>query len=133
MTYLLDTNICVFFLRDQFGIKETIRTIGYKKFAISEITVLELLYGAEKSPNAKERLKATENFLQGIEILPIFPLHKLFAEEKVALEKKGKPLHDNFDLLIGLTAVYNQLTLVTENLKHFQNIRNLEIENWIKR
>jgi len=45
----------------------------------------------------------------------------------------GKPMHDEFDLLIGLTAVENKLTLVTDNVTDFAHIENIEIENWFKR
>ncbi len=40
--------------------------------------------------------------------------------------------HNNFDLLIGCTAVTNQMVMVTDNIKDFKNIRDIEIENWIK-
>ena len=45
----------------------------------------------------------------------------------------GKPMHDEFDLLIGVTSVENQLTLVTDNITDFQNIEGIQVENWFKR
>lgn len=45
----------------------------------------------------------------------------------------GKPIHDEFDLLIGITAVENNLTLVTDNVKDFERIDGIMIENWYQR
>lgn len=55
-----------------------------------------------------------------------------FAELKADLKLKGTPI-DDFDLLIGATAITNNLTLVTDNTKHFSRIEKLKQENWIKR
>lgn len=49
MDYLLDTNICIHYFKGQFGLKKKIENIGFENFAISEITLAELIYGAEKS------------------------------------------------------------------------------------
>jgi len=45
----------------------------------------------------------------------------------------GKPMNDEFDLLIGVTAAENDLILVTDNVKHFTNIEGIKIENWYSR
>ena len=58
---------------------------------------------------------------------------KRYAKEKVRLRKLGTPINDEFDLLIGVTAVENKLTLVTDNSKHFDAISGLKIQNWFKR
>ena len=39
-------------------------------------------------------------------------------------------MHDEFDLLIGVTAVENKLTLVTDNIKDFERLDGIKIENW---
>jgi len=46
------------------------------------------------------------------------------------LRKSGKPI-DDFDLLIGATAIANDLILVTNNIKHFENLKKIKLENWI--
>ncbi len=66
-------------------------------------------------------------------IIPIYGSIKKYAEEKVRLNKIGKPQNDEFDLLIGVTAIENKLTLVTENTKDFNNLAGIMIENWIVR
>ncbi|MEY3499650.1 MAG: hypothetical protein RL308_1319 [Bacteroidota bacterium] len=63
---------------------------------------------------------------------PIFGAIKLYAKEKVRLRKIGKPMNDEFDLLIGVTAIENKLILVTDNVKDFQYLEGIKIENWFK-
>jgi tRNA(fMet)-specific endonuclease VapC len=94
---------------------------------------LELRYGAENSDNPKKSHKVVDAFLNGISIIPIYGSIKRYAKEKVRLRKIGKPIGDEFDLLIGVTAVENKLTLVTENTKDFERLENIKLENWFKR
>ena len=56
----------------------------------------------------------------------------IYAKEKAKLRKSGK-LIDDFDILIGATAVANNLILVTENENHLNRLSKINIENWIKR
>ncbi len=133
MKYLLDTNICIFSLRGKYGIEEKIKKIGIRNFCISEITVFELYFGAERSANPQKSYQSIEKFIQGLEIIPIYSTVQEYAQEKNDLFKIGKPIHDEFDLLIGICAKKNNLILITENIKDFKNIRNLKVENWIER
>ncbi len=133
MQYLLDTNICVFFLRGKLGLNEIIKEKARENCYISEITVVELRYGAENSGNPTKSHKAVDAFLNGLSIIPIFGCIKRYAKEKVRLKKIGKPMHDEFDLLIGATAIEHKLTLVTDNIKDFERLDGIEIENWFKR
>ena len=66
-------------------------------------------------------------------IIPIYSSIKKYAKEKVRLRKLGKPINDEFDLLIGVTSVENKLILVTDNGKDFENIEGIKIENWFKK
>ena len=133
MQYLLDTSICVFYLRGKLDLATIIRTKGRHNFFISEITVVELRFGAENSDNPIKAHQAVDDFINGLSIIPIFGSIKRYAKEKVRLRKMGNPINDEFDLLIGVTAVENNLTLVTDNVKDFQRIEGILIENWYKR
>lgn len=133
MKYLLDTSTCVFFLRGKLNIDDHIREKGRENFFISEITIAELRYGAENSDNPSKSHKAIDSFLNGLSIIPIFGSIRRYAKEKVRLRKTGKPIHDEFDLMIGVTAVENKLTLVTDNIKDFERVDGIKIENWFKR
>lgn len=133
MQYLLDTNICVFFLRGMLDFDDIIRQKGLANCFISELTVFELKFGAENSDNPKKSHQAVDKFVKGLTVIPIFGIVKEYAETKVYLRKNGTPLHDEFDLIIGVTALANQLTLVTDNTKDFRFIKNLKLENWFSR
>jgi tRNA(fMet)-specific endonuclease VapC len=133
MRYLLDTNICVFFLRGKLNLDEIIKKKGRENCFISEITVVELRYGAENSDNSTKSHKSLDAFLSGLSIIPIFGSIKRYAKEKVRLKNIGRPMHDEFDLLIGVTAIENKLTLVTDNVKDFERLDGIKIENWFKR
>ncbi|HIY87916.1 MAG TPA: type II toxin-antitoxin system VapC family toxin [Candidatus Bacteroides pullicola] len=130
--YLLDTNICIFYLRGLYNVSEKVEAIGRRNCCISEITVGELLYGAACSNHKDKHLKQIDLFINLIAIKPIYPILPTFAEEKARLRKKGL-LIDDFDLLIGATALKHDMILVTENVKHLSHIGNLQIENWIER
>ena len=131
--YLLDTNTCVFFLRGKLKLNEIIIEKGRENCYISEISVAELRYGAENSDNPTKSHKAVDAFVNGLTIIPIFGCIKKYAKEKVRLRKIGKPIHDEFDLLIGVTAIENKLTLVTDNFKDFERLAGIKIENWFER
>ena len=133
MRYLLDTSTCVFFLRGKLNLDELIKQKGRENCFISEITVLELYYGAENSDNSTKSYKAVSAFISGLSVIPIFGSIKRYAKEKVRLKKLGKPMNDEFDLLIGVTAIENKLTLVTDNVKDFERLEDIKIENWFKR
>jgi|SRR5690606_32893965 len=133
MQYLLDTNICIFFLRGKLKFDEIIREKGIENCFISELTVFELKYGAENSDDPQKSHAAVDLFVRGLSIIPIFGIVKKYAETKVYLRKTGTPMHDEFDLMIGVTAIVNDLILVTDNVKDFKYIIDLKIENWFKR
>ena len=133
MQYLLDTSICVFYLRGKLKLDNIIREKGRENFFISEITVAELRFGAENSDDIPKSHKSVDAFVNGVTIVPIFGSIKRYAKEKVRLRRLGTPMNDEFDLLIGVTAIENKLTLVTDNVKHFEQLDGVKIENWFKR
>lgn len=132
MQYLLDTNICVFVLRQKYGVGERMLQAGVSNCFISELTYAELLYGAECSDNPEKNKALIDRFLSRIRVIPIKDAIPLFAKEKARLRKDGTLVED-FDLLIGSTAVKGGLTMVTENTRHFQNIDGIQLDNWVVR
>lgn len=132
MKYLLDTNICIHLFRGKYNLIEKFEEINLDDCAISEITLAELIFGAENSPNPKKNYKIIDTFSEQIKILPIFNSIQIYAKEKVRLRRKGIMISD-FDLLIGSTAIANELIMVTENVKEFNRISGIYIENWVKR
>jgi tRNA(fMet)-specific endonuclease VapC len=130
MKYLLDTNICVFFLRGKLNLNDILKEKGRENCFVSEITIAELRYGAENSDEPAKSHRAVDSFLQGLSIIPIFGTIRLYAREKVRLRKLGKPMNDEFDLLIGVTSIEHKPTLVTDNMKDFEKLEGIKIENW---
>lgn len=128
--YLLDTNICIFYLKGKFNLGHKIDTvIGLENCAISELTIAEMRYGAENSEKIIENRANIDDFQEKIQILPIFPSFDIYGREKARLKRLGTPIHD-IDLLIACTAISHNLVMVTNNLKHFQRIQNIILEDW---
>lgn len=131
MKYLLDTNICVYFLRGKHDLHIRFEKAGLNNIHISEITIAELLFGAYKSNNPEKSISIVENFAQRLNVLSIRPILSTYAQQKVRLQKLGFPIHDDFDLLIGSTSLHYKLILVTENFKHLNRLEDIQIENWV--
>lgn len=132
--YLLDSNICIHFLKGEFNISSKISSVGLVNCYLSEMTVLELIYGIANSESTRKldnKLKLNQ-FLDGFEnrLLPIRPVFEVFAEQKVQLRRKGTPISD-FDLLIGCTVLTQNMILVSRNIKEMKRIEGLSYENWI--
>lgn len=130
--FLLDTNICIFLFRGKYGVNNIFNEVGKENCYVSEVTVAELKYGTECSARPEENRRILEDFLQEVTIIPFDAAIDFYAKEKARLRRQGTPI-DDFDLLIGSTAVSCNLTLVTDNTKHFQRIANVSLENWIVR
>lgn len=130
--YLLDTDICIFFLKDKFQITERILEVGSDNCFLSEITILELTYGAYNSQQVEKHLREVAKLELLFGIIPIYDSSMIFGKEKARLRGKGKLIPD-FDLLIGAAAIENDLILVTNNEAHFKRLDGVEIENWVKK
>jgi len=132
MMYLIDTSICIHFFRGEFNLFEKFEEAGIENCAISEITLAELVFGAENSTNPKKNYQLIEDLADQMMILPILNAIYVYGKEKARLRSAGTMISD-FDLLIGCTALEKNLTMVTENVKEFERISGLKIENWIIR
>ena len=130
--YLLDTNICIFFLRKKYDVANRLENAGLQNIHISEITVGELLYGAACSMQKEKHIKQISNLLNLFKVESIYPVLPVYAETKALLRRRGTMI-DDFDLLIGATAKKHDMILVTENIKHLSHIPDIKIENWIDR
>lgn len=129
--YLLDTNICIYYIKGLHDLKSKFEEVGPENCFISEITLAELRFGVANSRAKKKNQKALDNFLSGVQLLPIFPAVDTYATEKARLRKSGEVI-DDFDLLIGATAVAFDLIMVTNNTSHFERIKDIKLEDWTK-
>jgi tRNA(fMet)-specific endonuclease VapC len=132
MKYLLDTNICVYWLNGNQNIEQKAIQVGLSQIAISFITLSELYYGAYKSQKVQKNLnsiKTLEDKLLRIDSNR--EICKTFGQLKSELEKGGNII-DDADLFIAFSALTANLVLVTNNERHFSRIKGLKIENWSK-
>ena len=130
--YLLDTNICIFFLRGKEQINAQINRVDSENCYISEITVAELLYGVEYNDQEnRANRKLVQSFINDIQVLPVSNAIPIYAKEKALLRKNGT-LIDDMDIFIGSTAIANDMILVTDNEKHLNRLSKIKIENWMK-
>ncbi len=129
MKYLLDTNICIYYIKGKYKLKEKFKSVDPGSLFISEITLAELKFGIANSQSPNKNSESLKKFLTGVQILPIFDSLDVYANEKARLRKAGQPI-DDFDLLIGASAMANDLVLVTNNTKHFKRLNDIKIEDW---
>lgn len=130
MSYLLDTNICIYIINNrpekvlQRFRKERIGNIG-----ISSITASELTYGVIKSGSGRNRL-ALEMFMAPLEIYPFDEsVIWQYGEVRANLEKRGKPI-GTLDTMIAAHALALNTILVTNNTREFNHVDGLHYENW---
>jgi len=117
--YLLDTNICIFFIKGQYELNKKIAEVGVQNCFISEITIAELKYGIENSKKVEEMRTIVEAFIPKFAVIPIYNALSIYAKEKAKLRKQGLII-DDFDILIGSTAVVNNMIMITNNVSTFE-------------
>lgn len=118
-------------MNGKFNLDVKFNKISIANLFITEITLAELKFGVEYSEKIEKNHKALKDFLTGVQIIPIFHALDLYAKEKARLKKAGEPI-DDFDLLIGVTAVTHNLIMVTHNPNHFKRIAGIDLEDWTK-
>lgn len=131
MRYLLDTNICIYILKNYPPqVKEQFLKHQKDEILLSSITIAELLLGACKSPK-KESMQVVKMFIENFEILNFDEgSANEYAKIRAKLELKGEVI-GNMDMLIAAIAKANGCVLVTNNAKEFKRVDGLVIENWI--
>ena len=132
MIYLLDTDVVISLLRGNRRVADAIDEAGIQNCRISEITRAELLYGVELSRRKGRKSDAmmVDRLLDTFEVVPVGGSLSLYASIKADLVCSGTPIED-FDLLIGCTALVNCFVLVAGNIAHMSRIKGLSLENWI--
>ena len=133
MHYLLDTNICMYLIKKRPPeVLEQFRQHAPEDVAISTITLFELEYGAQKSQHVQRTQEALAGFILPLSILDIdCPAAAEAAIIRARLEKNGTPIGP-YDLLIAGLARSRNMTLVTNNLREFERIDDLRLENWVE-
>ena len=132
MKYLIDTNICIYVMNHRPSVVlERFRRTGVGEIGISSITASELHYGAQKSSRIEQNVRRIEEFLYPFEVLPYDEAaSREYGKIRAHLEKRGQTIGP-LDLLIAAHALSRGLILVTNNVKEFNRIGGLRVENWV--
>lgn len=130
--FLLDTNVLSALVRDPQGaVSERIIRVGEANICTSIIVAAELRYGAAK--RGSERLtRQLDIILSAMDIVPFeSPMDRVYADLRNTLESRGRPIGGN-DLIIAAQTLALEATLVTDNVKEFEQVPKLKLENWVR-
>lgn len=131
LKYLLDTNIAIYVIKCRpLEVLEKFNA-NASRMAISVITLAELIHGAEKSTHVATNLSVVEDFCSRLEVLPYTAkTAQHYGSIRADLERAGKTIGVN-DLHIAAHARSEGLIIVTNNIKEFERVPALQVENWI--
>lgn len=132
MLYMLDTNICSYILKNHpASVKVHFDEVGSDALAISTVVLAELYYGAARHPKSISIRREIDNFTAR---LTVIPWDEAAADHygaiRTTLEKQGTPI-GAMDMMIAAHARSCEATLVSNNIKHFENVPALLIANWV--
>ena len=131
LKYLLDTNIAIYVIkrRPPEALAHFNRHAG--QLAMSVVSQAELIHGVEKSERPEQNLRVVEDFCSRLTLLDYGQKAAAhYGDIRANLERKGTPIGVN-DLHIAGHARSEGLTLVTNNLKEFERVEGLRLENWV--
>jgi len=130
MKFLLDTDICIYALKQHRVVLSHLLSQSRSEVAISVITEAELRTGAAKSEAPTKTLRLVENFLRPIDIVEFTSDDAVaYAGVRAKLERSRTPIGP-LDTLIAAQAVTRKLVLVSNNECEFGRVAGLHIENW---
>ena len=131
LKYMLDTNIVIYVIKRRPVEVLEIFNRHAGQMCISSITFAELIHGVEKSARPAQNMRQVEDFTSRLEVLPYASkAASHYGEIRANLERQGKPIGVN-DLHIAGHARSEGMTLVTNNLREFERVEGLRLENWV--
>lgn len=132
MRLLLDTNICIYALKQSPPVLARMREHRPSELALSVITEAELRTGAAKSSHPTATLRRLERFLAPLQVLEFASEDAIvYAQLRAKLERAGTPIGP-LDTLIAAQALSRALVLVTNDTREFSRVPRLELENWAR-
>lgn len=130
MKFLLDTDTCIYALKQNDRVIQRLLGAAREDVAVSVITEGELRTGAAKSSTPSKTLQLVENFLSPITLIEFTSDDAIaYATVRAKLERAGTPIGP-LDTLIASQAVARKLTLVSNNEREFRRVAGLTVENW---
>jgi len=131
LKYMLDTNIVIYVIKRRPTALLEVFNEHVGHMCISSITLAELLHGAEKSERQEHNMRRVEDFTSRLDVLPYNPKAAAhYGNIRADLEAKGTTIGVN-DLHIAGHARCEGLVLVTNNMKEFERVDGLRVENWV--
>ncbi|WP_326533225.1 type II toxin-antitoxin system tRNA(fMet)-specific endonuclease VapC [Pseudorhodoferax sp.] len=129
--YLLDTNTCIYIInRRPPGVFTRFEALAVGELGISSITGAELAFGVDKSGSARNR-QALDKFLAPLEICAFDEAAmRQYGAVRSLLERQGRPI-GALDTLIAAHALALGCVLVTNNVREFQRVPGLALDNWV--
>jgi tRNA(fMet)-specific endonuclease VapC len=128
---MLDTNIVIYVIKRRPIDVLEVFNLHTGQMCISSITLAELLHGAVKSKKIEHNLQKIEDFISRLDVLEYgCKAASHYGDIRSDLECKGTPIGVN-DLHIAGHARSESLTLVTNNLREFERIEALRLDNWV--
>ena len=130
--FLLDTNVLSALVREPQGtVAARIALAGEANICTSIGVAAELRYGAAKRGSAR-LAQQLDTILGALDIVPFeSPMDRVYADLRNTLEQRGRPIGGN-DLIIAAQALALDATLVTDNVKEFEQVPGLKVENWVR-
>src|SRR3974390_3434099 len=131
MKLLLDTNICIYIIKQQpAAVLKRFLEFQVGDIGISSITLAELRYGVAKSMHREKNAKALDEFIIPLEIVSFDEqAAHVYGDIRAALEKAGPPI-GSMDMLIAAHAVSLGIPLVTNNTREFTRVSDLTLLDW---
>lgn len=129
--YILDTNICIYAIKNKpEQVLRRLKSNLEKGLCISTITLAELELGVEKSSRPEQNASALMQFLSIMDVLPFTDLAAVeYGKLCAYLQKQGTPI-GTMDMLIAAHAKAENAVMVTNNVREFERVPDLKIENW---
>lgn len=133
MRYMLDTNICIYLIKNRPpSVREQFERCARGEIAVSSVTVAELAYGVQQSQHKRRNEVTMTKFLAPLETLDFDTRAAIdFGRVKVDLEAVGRPIGP-YDMMIAAHARSMGMTLVTNNVREFERVDGLTVENWVE-
>jgi tRNA(fMet)-specific endonuclease VapC len=130
LTYMLDTNICIYVMKNYpKDLQDKFNSLAEQTY-ISSIPLGELHYGAEKSARRVDSLTAIEHFVARLDVLSFDAKAAAhYGQLRAELERAGTPCGPH-DMQIGGHARGEGLIVVTNNVREFSRMPGVRVENW---
>ena len=130
MTYLLDTNVCIAWIKGDTAVRDRLLKHQPEDLALCSVVTAELRYGAQKSARRAKTEQTVSRFIQPFRSLPFDEeCVQPYALLRAQLEAIGTPIGPH-DLMIAAIASAHRLTVVTRNLREFERVPGLRVEAW---